>query len=84
MAKSISVKHKKRGRGRPATGHDPLVGVRMPPELRARIDAWAARQEDTPSLSEAVRRMLERQLAAEPEAEKPRRTAKRVGKPKAD
>jgi hypothetical protein len=76
MAKSISVKHKNRGRGRPATGHDPLVGVRMPPELRARIDAWAARQEDMPSLSEAIRRMVERQLASEPEAGKPPRKRK--------
>ena len=53
-----------------------MVGVRMPPELRARIDAWAARQEDTPSLSEAIRRMIERQLASEPEAGKPPRKRK--------
>jgi hypothetical protein len=60
MAKAIPVKQKKRGR--PATGHDPLVGVRMAPELRERVEGWAKSQDDGPSLSEAVRRLVERGL----------------------
>jgi Family of unknown function (DUF5677) len=63
MAKSISVKQEKRGRGRPAKGFDPLVGVRMPPESRQAVEAWAEMQPDKPSLSEAIRRLLERALA---------------------
>jgi hypothetical protein len=42
----------------------------------AQIDAWAARQEDNPPRSEAIQRMVERQLAAEPEAGKPPRKGK--------
>jgi hypothetical protein len=29
-------------RGRPATGKDPVMSLRMPLELRARVEAWAA------------------------------------------
>jgi len=59
MAKSIAVKPKKRGR--PATGKDPLVGVRIHPDLIARIDKWASR--DDVSRSEAIRRLVEKALA---------------------
>jgi hypothetical protein len=55
MAKSISVKRKKKGR--PATGTDPLVGVRIPVELIAEIDAWAMPEQLT--RSEAIRRLVE-------------------------
>jgi hypothetical protein len=61
MTKSISVKRKKRGR--PATGTDPLVGVRFPPETIKAIDDWAKR-EKAGSRSEAVRRMVEQSLVA--------------------
>jgi metal-responsive CopG/Arc/MetJ family transcriptional regulator len=68
--KSITVIPKKRGR--PATGRDPLVALRLPPALTERIDEWAkANGED--SRSEAMRRLLERGLASEPDAGKPRR-----------
>ncbi len=60
MAKSIPVLPKKRGR--PATGQDPLLNFRAPPELTERIDAWAAKQKDAPSRSEAIRRLLEKAL----------------------
>ncbi len=59
MAKSVKVKPKKRGR--PATGKDPLVGARLPPDLIKAIDAWAARYETT--RSEAIRRLVELALA---------------------
>ena len=51
---------KKRGPGRPATGKDPFVGLRMPPELTARIDAWA--EQHSIGRSEALRRLAEKAL----------------------
>jgi hypothetical protein len=55
---SISAKPKK-ARGRPATGRDPMIGLRASDQLRTAIDAWAARQPDKPSRSEAIRRLVE-------------------------
>lgn len=52
--KKVSIK---RGRGRPATGRDPVTAIRLPENLRNAIDTWAGTQEDTPSRSEALRRM---------------------------
>lgn len=57
MAKSNKVKPKKRGR--PATGKDPLMGFRASPEMRASVVRWAENQPDKPSLSEAIRRLVE-------------------------
>lgn len=54
MRKSIKVEPKKRGR--PATGKDPLVGLRLPPEMIVRLDAWADGQ--GLSRSEAIRRII--------------------------
>jgi len=65
MAKAISVVRKKRGRGRPATGQDPVTAIRLSSELRIAIDAWCAKQNDTPSRSVAIRRIVEQFLAAE-------------------
>jgi len=62
MAKSIKVKPKKRGR--PATGKDPLVGFRASPEMRASVVRWAEDQPDQPTLSEAIRRLVEIGLKA--------------------
>jgi len=36
-----------------------MIGLRASDELRASIDAWAARQPDKPSRSEAIRRLVE-------------------------
>jgi hypothetical protein len=63
MAKSITVVRKKRGR--PATGVDPVTAIRLSPEFRDQIDAWAARQSDKPPRSEAIRRLIERSLVTE-------------------
>lgn len=60
MAKSIAVKPK---RGRPATGKDPLVGVRIPPDLISRIDQWST--SNGTSRSEAIRRLVEKALDGE-------------------
>ena len=48
----------KRPPGRPATGHSPLMYVRVPLETQAAIRDWASRN-DVPSLSEAVRMFIE-------------------------
>ena len=60
---SIPVTQKKRGRGRPATGQDPTLTVRLPMDLRSAIETWANQQKDTPSRSEAIRRLIEAGLA---------------------
>jgi hypothetical protein len=57
MRRSISAR-RKRG-GRPATGHDPMVGLRISKETRAAIKKWASTQHDHPNFSEAVRRLIE-------------------------
>jgi hypothetical protein len=40
----------------------PVLPVRAPKELIARIEIWAQTQPDKPSRSEAVRRLIERGL----------------------
>jgi hypothetical protein len=57
MKKAISAKQK--SVGRPATGVTPMMGFRAEPKLRAAIVKWAENQPDTPSLSEATRRLVE-------------------------
>jgi hypothetical protein len=61
MAKSISVRQKKRGR--PATGKMPTTTLRLPEKLSEQIDVWAASQDDEPGRSEAIRRLIELGLA---------------------
>jgi hypothetical protein len=56
MKKSIKVMPKKR-RGRPATGKDPQVVLRMPATLIAVVDSWAAANDAI--RSEAIRRLVE-------------------------
>jgi metal-responsive CopG/Arc/MetJ family transcriptional regulator len=41
-----------------------VTAIRLPEELRVRVEAWAARQRDTPSRSEAIRRLVEHGLVA--------------------
>ena len=61
MRKSISVKHKKPGR--PATGHDPFVGIRLPESLLEEIAEWSDKHEAA-SRSDAIRRLVEIGLKA--------------------
>ena len=61
MRKSIPVLRKKRGR--PPTGQNPVLAIRLPAALRADIESWAMRQKDKPSRSEAIRRLIEFALA---------------------
>jgi hypothetical protein len=62
----MAVKKKRitKKRGRPATGQDPVTAIRLSAELRNTVDAWAARQTDKPSRSEAIRRLVELGLKA--------------------
>src|SRR5437868_10099169 len=62
MPKRVRALPKKK-RGRPATGRDPVTAIRLPEDLRVRVEAWATEQRDTPSRSEAIRRLVEIGLA---------------------
>jgi hypothetical protein len=57
MKKSTPVKQKVMGR--PRTGITPLMGFRADPVIRAEIVRWAENQPDMPTLSEAIRRLVE-------------------------
>ena len=61
MKKAIpkTVGGKRAGAGRPATGKDPVRTMRLSNEFMASVDAWSARQDDAPSRSEAIRRLVE-------------------------
>jgi hypothetical protein len=60
--RSIAEKPK-RPPGRPRTGITPIIGVRIPAKLEAKLTAWIkAQPEPKPSRSEAIRRLLERAL----------------------
>jgi hypothetical protein len=61
MKKSIKAMPKKQ-RGRPATGKDPQIVARMPSEMLANVDAWAAATGT--NRSEAFRRLVEIGLKA--------------------
>ncbi len=60
--RTIPVKQKVMGR--PRTGITPLMGFRADPVIRASIVRWAEKQPDMPSLSEAIRRLVELGLKA--------------------
>jgi hypothetical protein len=58
VAKSIAVKHKPKKPGRPATGHDPFVGIRLPKSLLIEIQEWSVANEAS-SRTQAIRRLVE-------------------------
>jgi hypothetical protein len=62
MKKATPVKQKVMGR--PRTGITPLMGFRADPVIRASIVRWAEKQPDMPTLSEAIRRLVELGLKA--------------------
>jgi hypothetical protein len=55
--RSVTVRKKKRA-GRP-TDKGTLIGLRLEPATLARVDRWAASQQDDPSRPEAIRRLVE-------------------------
>jgi metal-responsive CopG/Arc/MetJ family transcriptional regulator len=75
MANSITVTQKKRGRGRPPTGQDPVMTVRLPASLTERIDKHAESRGET--RSQVMRRFLEQGLASETDVTKPRQKARK-------
>ena len=64
MTRSIKVLPKKRGR--PATGKDPFVGVRLPPPMIEALDERAEAEGVT--RSETMRRLIEAGLKRRPKA----------------
>jgi len=60
MGSTENVKPKRTGR--PATGKDPLVAFRSPPELTGQIDTYAASVGS--NRSEAIRRLVELGLSS--------------------
>jgi len=54
-----STPRKRKRRGRPRTGVRPMVGVRVSNETRAAVKRWAEMQVDKPTLSEALRRLID-------------------------
>ena len=52
-------------RGRPATGRDPVSAIRLSPTLKSKIDNWAKQQDDQPSRSAAIRRLLNLAMSGE-------------------
>jgi hypothetical protein len=55
---------KRPGAGRPATGKDPVRTMRLSDEFMDQVDTWAAKQDDQPGRSEAIRRLVELGLKA--------------------
>jgi len=69
------VRQKKRGRGRPVTVEaDTPLGIRLPGKQLETIDAWAEAHDV--SRSEAIRRLVDRGLAAEDGDDKQKRRQK--------
>ena len=64
MKKSISVNKKSVGRPKKKGGVHPVSAVRLPPTISGAVDDWASKQEDRPSRSEAIRRLVEIGLKA--------------------
>jgi hypothetical protein len=76
MKKSRTVKQKVIGR--PRTGITPLMGFRADPTTRAEIVRWAEKQPDMPTLSEAIRRLVELGLRVKTEAMPVRKPGRRL------
>jgi hypothetical protein len=55
---------KRPGAGRPATGFDPVRTIRISDGTMAKVDSWAAQQDDEPGRAEAFRRLVELGLKA--------------------
>ncbi len=65
--------------GRPATGRDPVTAIRLSEAMRRDLDTWRRKQDDLPSRSEAIRRLVEKGLAHQPlEPGKPHKGAERA------
>jgi hypothetical protein len=63
MAQSIRVTKKSRGRPK-TTGPGTQIGMRWQADELAAIDAWRRKQDDLPSRTDAIRRLVELGLEA--------------------
>jgi hypothetical protein len=59
MRKSRLVLPKPNKGGRPPTGREPVRTMRLSDDFMAKVDAWAAKQDDEPGRSESIRRLVE-------------------------
>jgi hypothetical protein len=70
----------KKKRGRPFTGvdnRDPVMSLRMPLDVRSKVESWAKAQDEKLTLSKAIVRLVEQALAAKPaKAPAPRKPKK--------
>jgi hypothetical protein len=63
MKKPTPISGNKKSRGRPrTTGTGTLVGVRLHPPILGAIDNWRRSEQDLPTRSEAIRRLVEQVL----------------------
>ena len=61
---------KKRGRP-PGRRYGETIPMRLSPALKDKVEAWADKQPDAPSRSEALRRLVEMALAANGKQRRP-------------
>ena len=73
MGKSIKV-HQKKKVGRPATGRDPAVTIRLPKAVLEAVKAWSLNQDDKPNRSQAIGRLVELGLTVKVWPKQPSRT----------
>ena len=78
MPKSRTVLPKPNKGGRPATGRDPVTAIRLSEEFRDAVDKWAAKQDDKPPRSEAIRRLVELGLKVKTEAKLVKKPGRRL------
>jgi hypothetical protein len=76
MKKSITVHQKPRGR--PATGRDPAVTIRLPEAVLASVEHWAMSQKDQPPRSQAIRRLVELGLTVKTPARPASKSGRRL------
>ncbi|ARR55326.1 hypothetical protein HY78_18705 [Rhizorhabdus wittichii DC-6] len=57
-----SISDNRKSRGRPKTGINPPIGVRLYDDQLQRLDQWIAQEPDNPPRPEAIRRLMERGL----------------------
>ena len=63
---ATSIRDIKKSRGRPkTTGTGEAIMLRMHPPLLTDLDRWVSKQDGKPSRPDAIRRLIERALAAD-------------------
>ncbi len=70
MPKQEKSVHKKRGRPR-GRRYGETIPMRLSSALKDEVDAWADKQPDAPSRSEALRRLVKLALAAKGKQRRP-------------